>query len=319
MAPTHRFEPWQDIAGTLWRVFRRTWRRFNGRDVMLFAGGVSFFGLLAIFPGVAVAVSIFGLIGRPEQVTAVVFEAADLMPPQAGQFFVEQMRNLTSAPPSNLSAHGAVAGLIAFYGAVRGVKALLAGLNRISTSVDVRGILSFNLLAAALTLAATFAAFIASVIVVSLPVILNSLPVRPHPLLTNIWLWSALSMFAAVTLLYRFAMAQGRVRWTASVIGSLSATLLWTLAAWLFALYVSRVADFRATYGSIGAVVVFLMWIYVAAYSVFFGAALATEAEIELEERMARAQAENDAAAADAAAEAPPRRKRVWTRSGFIR
>jgi membrane protein len=321
MAAERRIDLWKGIASTLWRVFRRTWRRFNGRDVMLFAGGVSFFGLLAIFPGVAVAVSIFGLVGRPEQVTAVVFEAAELMPPQAGQFFLEQMRNLTSAPPTNLSLHGLVAGLIAFYGAVRGVKALLAGLNRISTSVDVRGILSFNLLAAALTLAATFAAFLASVIIISLPVILRSLPVelRPHPLLTNIWLWSAISMFGAVTLLYRFAMAQGRVRWTASVIGAASATVLWTLAAGLFALYVSRVADFRATYGSIGAVVVFLMWIYVAAYSVFFGAALATEAEIELEERTARALADNDSGEPADEGQAQPRRKRVWTRRGFLR
>ena len=58
-------------------------------------------------------------------------------------------------------------------------------------------------------------------------------------------------------------------------------------------------ADFRATYGSIGAVVVFLMWIYVAAYAVFFGAALATEAEIEINEREARLQAQAERAAAD--------------------
>lgn len=297
MGADQRVELWKDIAATVWRVFRRTWRRFNGRDVMLFAGGVSFFGLLAIFPGVAVAVSIYGLVAQPEEVTAVVFMVGELMPPQASQFFLEQMRNLTSAPRSNLSVHGLIAGVVAFYGAVRGVKALLAGLNRISTSVDVRGILSFNLLAAALTLAAIFAAFMASIVIVSTPTLLSSLPdeLRPHPLLTNVWLWSAASMFGAVTLLYRFAMAAGRVRWKASLIGSASATILWTLAAWLFALYVSRVADFRATYGSIGALVVFLMWIYVAAYSVFFGAALATEAEIEIEERIARALADEDA------------------------
>src|SRR5690606_12802367 len=160
----------KDWAATVWRVARRTWRRFNGRDVMLFAGGVSFFGLLAIFPGVAVAVAIYGIVAQPEQVTTVVFKVADLMPPQAGQFFLEQMRNLTSAPRSNLSVHGIIAFLIAFYAAVRGVKALLAGLNRISTSVDIRGILSFNLLAAALTLGAVFAAFMASIVIISLPV-----------------------------------------------------------------------------------------------------------------------------------------------------
>jgi membrane protein len=295
---------------------------------MLFAGGVSFFGLLAIFPGVAIAVSIYGLITKPEDAAAVVFKVTELMPAQARNAVLDQLRNLTSTPPAKLSLHGIFAFLIALYAAMRGVKALLAGLNRISTSVDVRGILSFNLLAAGLTMAAIFAAFIASVVVISFPVILRSLPIevdRLHPMLGNVWFWTAAAMCTAVTLLYRFAMAAGRVRWKASLIGAVSATILWTLASGGFAYYVSTLADFGATYGSIGAVVVFLIWIYVAAYSVFFGAALATEAEIEIEERIARAQAEDcDAQAAERAegaaethAGAP--RKRLWTRLDFLR
>ena len=92
---------------------------------------------------------------------------------------------------------------------------------------------------------------------------------------------------------------EGRVRWRASVIGAGTATLIWALAARGFTYYVADLADFRATYGSIGAVVVFLMWIYVAAYAVFFGAALATEAEIEINEREARLQAQAERAGAD--------------------
>ncbi len=305
---------WIDWAATVWRVGRRTWRRFNGRDVMLFAGGVSFFGLLAIFPGVVIAVSIYGAIAQPEDVAAVVFKLTELMPPQARATVVDQMRNLTQTPRSILSVHGLFAFLIAFYGAVRGVKALLAGLNRISTSEDIRGILSFNLLAAGLTLVAIFAAFVASVLIVSLPVILRSLigVNQLHPVLGNVWLWAGAAMFLSVALLYRFAMAAGRVRWRPSLVGAGAATLLWISAAGLFAYYVSSLADFRATYGSIGAVVVFLMWIYVAAYSVFFGAALATEAEIELEERLARLQARED--------ENPkPTRKGLRERLGFLR
>ena len=98
-----------------------------------------------------------------------------------------------------------------------------------------------------------------------------------------------------------FHMPQVRGRLTE---GRMLADLTWLRvggpADWLFQpADVADLADFRATYGSIGAVVVFLMWIYVAAYAVFFGAALATEAEIEINEREARLQAQAERAAAD--------------------
>jgi len=285
----------RNILATLWRVGRRTWRRFNGRDVMLFAGGVSFFGLLAVFPGIAVAVSVYGLFASEQEAAQAVQRLSGVLPPQAEQLFLGQLNALSEAPTRVLSLQGALAFGVALYAVQRGVKALLAGLNRVCTSEDVRGILSFNLLAVGLTFAAIFLAFLASILIVTLPVIVEALPVD-LPLvrrtLGNAKIWAILGMGGSVALLYRFAMGEGRVRWRASLIGAGAATLLWALAARGFTYYVSDLADFRATYGSIGAVVVFLMWIYVAAYAIFFGAALATEAEIEINEREARAAAD---------------------------
>ncbi|MBA4801908.1 MULTISPECIES: YihY/virulence factor BrkB family protein [Euryhalocaulis] len=302
MADLIQDDPVLSWIATLWRVARRTWRRFNGRDVMLFAGGVSFFGLLAVFPGIAVAVSLYGLFASPDEAATAVERLAIVLPPQAEQLFLDQLHSLAEAPRRVLSVQGAVAFGIAGYGAMRGVKALLAGLNRVCTAEDVRGILSFNLLAAGLTVAAIFAAFMASVLIVILPVILGALPVDlelVRGILGDVKLWATGGMGLSLAMLYRFAMGEGRVRWRASVIGAGTATLIWALAARGFTYYVADLADFRATYGSIGAVVVFLMWIYVAAYAVFFGAALATEAEIEINEREARLQAQAERAAAD--------------------
>jgi len=283
--------PGWPLAVTLARVAWRTWIRFNGRDVMLFAGGVSFFGLLAVFPGVAVAISLYGLIASPEEAAGAVARLANILPPQAQELLIGQLNALTEAPRSILSVQGAAAFGIAMYGAMRGIKALLAGLNRICLSGDVRGVLTFNLLAVGLTLAAIGLAFAASILLVTLQVTLSALPPElewASAALGNVRLWSVAGMGLSVALLYRFAMGDGRVRWRASLIGAAAATALWALAAKAFGVYVTELADFRATYGSIGAVVVFLMWIYVAAYSIFFGAALATEAEIEIDAREAR-------------------------------
>lgn len=294
MARELQDDPVISAIATLWRVGRRTWRRFIGRDVMLFAGGVSFFGLLAVFPGVAVAVSLFGLFASPDQAAGAVERLISVLPPQAEDLFRTQLHALADTPRRILSTQGAVAFGIALYGAMRGVKALLAGLNRVCTAEDVRGILSFNLLAAGITVGAIVAAFLASVLVVAAPVILDALPLHV-PLLRDVIgsarNWAILSMGLALAFLYRFAMGEGRVRWRASIIGSATATVMWSAGAWAFTYYVSNMADFRATYGSIGAVVVFLIWIYVAAYSVFFGAALATETEIEINQREARVRA----------------------------
>ncbi len=318
--PKGRFRYWKEWAATLWRVGRKTLDRFGGRNVMLFAGGVSFFGMLAIFPGVAAAVSIYGIFASPEDVSALVAALAELAPPQARAAFFDQLNNLVTAPRSVLSIQGGIAVLVALYGAMRGMKAVLAGLNRISVASDVRGLLSFNLLAAGLTVLAILGAFAASVILITLPVLLRFVPLGEdvlRPILSNVGLWAAAAIFGAMVLLYRFVMAAGRVRWRASLIGAGAATLVWAIASAGFGYYVANIADFGATYGSIGAVVVFLMWIYVAAYALFFGAALATEAEIEIEARIARARA---------LADAERQRsfilrglKRLWTRVRFFR
>lgn len=250
------------------------------RDVMLFAGGVSYFGLLAVFPAIAVAVSLYGLVATPEQAQQQASLLAFLLPPGAKDLVVGQLAQLQASSFQILSIQGLAAFLIAVYGATRGMKALMAGLNRISEDEDFRGVLHFNLFAAGVTLLAILGALAASAFMLAVPVVLKALPVdleAGERVLRSEWIWAGLSMAGAFALLYRFAMARSRIPWRAALFGSCVATGLCLGASRGVTVYVTEIADFGATYGSIGAVVALLLWIYFMSYAVFFGGALAAE------------------------------------------
>jgi membrane protein len=99
------------------------------------------------------------------------------------------------------------------------------------------------------------------------------------PWILSEWLWASLGLTGGLTLLYRYAMSRTPTPWRPSIIGGVGAALLSLAASWLCAIYVETVAPMGATYGSVGAVVVFLIWLSWNVNAVFFGAALATEVE----------------------------------------
>ena len=251
---------------------------------MLFSGGVSFFGLLAVFPAIAVAVALYGLVVPIEKAQAQAAALAFVLPPGAQGLVLDQLSRLAATPIQVLSVQGAVAFFIAWFGSIRGVKALTAGLNRLYDDRDVRNVFHFNVFAFLTTIVAIAGAFGASTVVLTVPVILETLPAEISETVEfakSGWTWAGLAMWAAITLLYYVAMGQGRIRWRACLMGAGVATGFWLLASKGFAVYAANIADFGATYGSIGAVVVFLMWIYLTAYSIFLGGALTVEIEAE--------------------------------------
>jgi membrane protein len=102
--------------------------------------------------------------------------------------------------------------------------------------------------------------------------------------ISNEWTWSTGGLALAFTLLYRYAMSSEPVGWRASSLGGVVAALMSVAASALSAFYVTQIAHLGATYGSIGAVVVFLIWLSWNVNAVFFGGALATESELALKQ-----------------------------------
>ncbi|MBF0664393.1 MAG: YihY/virulence factor BrkB family protein [Brevundimonas sp.] len=262
------------------KAFARSW----GRDVMLYTGGVSFFALLAVFPAIAILIGFYKAVLSISQVAEQAAALADVMPYAARSIFLTEIDRLANASARTVSAQSAFALIIGGYAAHRGFKALLAGLNLIHDETEPHGFLKFNLLAFFVALFA-FALFT----VVSGAVVTSRLlrhtgpgePVAAGPGLALVDLWPALGLAVGLTMLYRYAMSHRTpVAWFPAIVGGVVATVMSTISSWLCAIYVEQIAPLGATYGSVGAIVVLLIWLSWNVNAIFYGGAFATEMEI---------------------------------------
>ncbi len=271
-------------SGALWaRLAARSFRRVWGRDVMLYTGGVSFFALLAVFPAIAILIGFYKVVLTTGQASEQAAALAAVLPDAAQGVFYDEVRRLTTASARTVSAQSGVALIIGAYAAHRGFKALLAGLNLIHDEQEPHGFLRFNVLAFVVALFA-FVLFTAVSGAVVTARLMNQTEVIETLELYGLaaeGLWPGLGLMVGLTYLYRYAMShRARVAWGAALAGAVSATLLSMISSWLCAVYVEQIVELGATYGSVGAIVVFLIWLSWNVNAVFFGGALATELEI---------------------------------------
>lgn len=260
-----------------WRVIKRAVARVYERESMLYVGGVSFFALLAIFPTLGILAGVYGLVFSPEQAAAQVAAVADLMPETARPLVENQLVRLAYASRSALSIQSLVALAVAIYAAHRGFKALLAGLSLLHEETNPRGIVKFNFLAL-ITAVAALALFIA-VSVVFLALQTASAALSGGRWIGSVWVWACLILPTGLTLLYHYAMSRDPVPWRASLSGGIVASALCLFSSWLCAVYVHYASSISATYGSIGAVVVLLIWLSWNVNAVLIGGSLATQVE----------------------------------------
>jgi len=261
------------------RAFARSW----GRDVMLYTGGVSFFALLAVFPAIAILIGFYKAVLSISQVSEQAAALADAMPHAARVIFEQEIQRLANVGARTVSAQSAFALFIGAYAAHRGFKALLAGLNLIHDETEPHGFVKFNMLAAFVALVA-FALFtlVSGAVVTSRLLEHTAMAVDgPGWSLPLDGLWPGLGLALGLTLLYRYAMShRTRVAWSASIAGGAVATVMSMVSSWLCAIYVEQIASLGATYGSVGAVVVLLIWLSWNVNAIFYGGAFATEMEI---------------------------------------
>ena len=265
---------------------RRAFGRLIGRDVMLYTGGVSFYAMLAGAPALAILVSVYSLLSTPDIAARQAANLSLLLPDAAQQLFSDELQRLARAPLSVVGLQGFFALVITLYAALRGVKALIAGLSFINEDEDSHSFLEFNLMALLVFLAGVALILVSSTafLVVRIVVIaLDPTVAGKAGWLLGQWLWAGLGLTLGLTLVYRYVMSVRPLPWRASVAGGIAAALVSLTASWACAFYVDRIARLGATYGSIAAVVVCLIWISWNVNAVFFGGALATEIDLVLE------------------------------------
>jgi membrane protein len=273
-------------ARNLFGVIRRALGRLWGRDVMLYTGGVSFYAVLAGVPGLAILVSIYSLLSTPEAAARQAEALALLLPDSAQELVADELQRLAHAPLAMVGTQGLLAIAISVYAAHRGVKALIAGLEFINEDAGNHSFLKFNLRALMVFMAGLALILISSTAFLAVRIVLHTVDpsvfMQPGWLVGQ-WLWAAAGLTAGLTLMYRYVMSVTLLSWRAALIGGAAGALVMLAASWASAIYVERVARLGATYGSVAAVVVCLIWISWNVNAAFFGGALATETELAMQ------------------------------------
>ena len=270
-----------DIPAAGWkRVLVRTKGQVRSDNVTMLAAGIAFYLMLALVPTLAAAVSLYGLIADPADVAEQIEEFGAAMPRDAEQLLEEQLETITSGSSTGLGLRFVVALVIALWSASKGTKAMIEATNAAFDEEETRGFLRLRLLALALTVGGILVIVGALVVVSVFPRIAGD-EGSTGRLIASLVRWPLLAvvMMVALAVLYRVAPDRVDPHWQWVSPGAVVATLLWVAGSGLFALYADRFGNFNETYGSLGAVVVLMLWLFLSGFVVVLGAELNAEAE----------------------------------------
>jgi len=273
--------------GIPWRgwkdVFWRTVEEISADRLLLIAGGVVFYGLLATVPAITALVSMYGIFTPASTINAQLSFLADVMPAGAYQLISDQIVRIAGNSDGKLTLAFILGLGIALWSANAGVKAVFDALNVVYDEDEKRGWIKLN----AISLSFTFAGVVVLILilgaVVALPLVLAFVGFAAQqqagwlPLLR----WPV--MFALVVLglsvLYRHGPSRRHAKWRWVSVGSVFAALTWIAVSVAFSWYLSKFADYNATYGSLGAVIGLMMWMWISTAVVLIGAELNSEIE----------------------------------------
>lgn len=257
----------------------RLYRRTEQAELDLIAAGVAFYGFLAIFPAVAAVIAIWGTVYDPSVIRTQIELMRTFLPPDAYSLISAQVEGLLAVRGTTLGWATILSTLLALWSARAGVAALIRGLNAIHGLPNRPGG-RHQLRALGLTLVLVGLALAAMVVTVIAPIAIEALPLA----LDDAWWLHQGNMALGLALLvlaigiaYRAGPNYGAVRPPPVTWGLLVAVVLWAVSARGFMLYLANFPSYNRVYGSIGAVVILLIWLYVSALAVLFGAAVDAE------------------------------------------
>lgn len=266
-----------------WRdILLRIRDQMDSNHLSITAAGISYFALLAIFPGLAALVSLYGLFSDPMMVQRQLASVKTIIPFEAYALIENQLHKIASQPQGSLSI-GFVGGLLlTLFSANKGVMTMIEAMNIVYEEKETRGFIKLNLLSLFYTFVMILTIIISMVIIVIAPAVLAFLPVPDvvEALVKYLpWPFLAAMIVLLLNFTYCYFPNRRRAKWRWITYGSAVATLVWIVASLLFSFYVSNFGDYNKTYGSVGAVVVLMIWFYISAFIVLLGGTLNAETE----------------------------------------
>lgn len=265
---------WKDVA---WRVYRE----FGADRLLAVAAGVTFYALLAIFPAIAALVSSYSLFADASTINEHLAGLGGLLPSGALEIIGEQIKRINENGDTTLGLTFIVGLGISLWSANAGMKAIIDALNLVYEEEEKRGFVALNAVSLAFTLGALTLVIAAMVGIVVLPVAFNVLGLGGGAWLLALFRWPALLAIVILGLgiLYRYGPSRTKARWPWVIVGAGVAGTVWIIASMLFSWYVSSFGSYNETYGSLGAAVGFMTWIWLSATIVLLGAEINAEIE----------------------------------------
>jgi membrane protein len=266
---------WKDI-------FLRTYHEFNEDRVMTIAAGVVFYVLLAVVPSIVVFVSLYAIFLDPSTIRELLGAAEGVMPDDAFDLLQTEVMRIVAQSTGALGITSLVALAVAVWSANSGTKSIFDALNIVYEESEKRSFVRLNLISLAFTLGAVAFLILAAALVVGVPLILGEWGyLETGTIILSLIRWPLLFVVLAgvLSVVYRYGPSRHDAKWRWITPGSCFATLIWLIASLLFSFYLSNFADYTATYGSLGAVIGFAMWLWITFIAILLGAEL--DAEIE--------------------------------------
>jgi membrane protein len=268
-----------------WTILTDTWRRMGKGNVSALAAGAAFQALLTIFPTLTAAVSLYGLVADPNMVQRQIMAIQGVLPPEAITLIATWLQALVQAPATRFGVGLIVSVLLALWSMWSATGMLMNAVTICYGEDEKRGFVSFNLRALALGAGLALFGTAALALVAVLPAALGLLPASDTlgevlglvrwPILAGIFM-------LALAIVYRYAPDRTEPKFQWISWGAAAATALWLAGSIGFTIYVTKVGSYDKTYGSLGGVIILLLWFYLTAYVILAGAGL--NAEIERQE-----------------------------------
>lgn len=263
----------------LWRVATHVARLMDEKNLGLISAGVAFYALLSIFPGLAATIAVWGIVGDPALALEQLEEFQALLPGDVYRLLSAQLTKLAATDGLTLGWASVLSFGFAIWSARAGVAALMRGLNAIYGAPN-RGGLSHYVRALLLTLSLIGVVLVAMGCIVVLPIVMAFVPLGPwasFAIELLRWAVGVGVLLAGFAVIYRLGPNLAGQRSRLISPGAIFASVGWVAASVGFSIYLQNFGTYNEVYGSIGAVIAMLMWLFLSAYLVLLGAALNAE------------------------------------------
>jgi membrane protein len=266
---------WRDI---LWR----TYEEMNKDRILAVAAGVTYFGLLALFPAITAFVSLYGLFADAATINTHLAALSGFLPQGATDIIADQVKRINQNSSGTLGFAFFTGLAIALWSANAGMKALFDALNVAYGEEEKRGFFKLNLVSLSFTLSAIVFILLAIAAIVGVPLVLQFVglgPVAEWLLWLARWPALLLAIVLGLAVLFRYGPSRDKAEWKWITPGSIVAAVVWIVASMLFSWYVANFANYNETYGSLGAAIGFMTWLWLWTTIVLVGAELNAEIE----------------------------------------